>query len=70
MYTVIEKDPITGVREFEVRDCEACEGSGEEEWHLGCGDSGPPTCRKCDGAGQYTKRWRSIYPKSKGPWQN
>jgi len=60
MYTVKEIDPIIGERQFEIHDCSHCEGSGSEQWHPGCGDMAPPHCRKCDGVGQYTKRWRFI----------
>ena len=38
---------------YQVIDCKTCDGSGLAEWHLGCGDSGPPDCHKCDGIGQY-----------------
>ena len=38
---------------YQVIDCKTCDGSGLAEWHLGCGDSGPPDCNKCDGIGQY-----------------
>jgi DnaJ-class molecular chaperone len=40
-------------RRYQVHDCKTCEGSGLAPWHLGCGDSGPPECHKCDGIGQY-----------------
>ena len=60
MYRLIDRDPIIGERQFEIHDCQACDGSGREPWHPGCGDMSPGHCRDCDGVGQYTKRWRFI----------
>ena len=45
---------ITG-QEYTIHECKACDGSGLEDWHRGCGDSGPPTCRKCEGYGKFDR---------------
>ena len=55
---------ITG-KEYTIEECKACDGSGLEEWHTGCGDMGPATCRKCEGYGMthklYDPKWDRIW---------
>jgi DnaJ-class molecular chaperone len=69
--TYIVRDPITGDYEYDIRTCPGCKGKGEKEWHLGCGDMGPPTCTKCDGLGEVFKRCRPVLAdKTRGPWQH
>jgi DnaJ-class molecular chaperone len=53
-----DKDPVLGKRLIRVSPCPKCNGAGEDSWHIGCGDSGPDSCSKCDGCGEIAKfKW-------------
>jgi DnaJ-class molecular chaperone len=49
--TIVDHNPVLGVSRWRVRDCSHCGGSGALPWHVGCGDSEPDPCGKCEGTG-------------------